>query len=244
MRRDGAVTGPTDTADLIGRAVVNSLERVFADVRLVRDAVLDAHAAVRPDGTGLTDADVTALRPALLDLLTRKGQLAVGMGFILEPGLIPATPLRLEWWQITGDGRRAGPTPLDADLNPDSLGFYDYAAAEWFAQPRRTGQRHVLGPYVDVHGTDRYMLTLTVPVLAGPGSPPAFLGVAGADVPVARFERLVLGGIGEVTGPVVVVNAERRVVLSTSARWLPGDLVADDGAGADLPHLPWRLVRA
>lgn len=229
------MTAPVDPAEVIGRAVVDSLEQVFADVQRIHDAVLLAYSE---GGSALIDADISALRPAVLDLLTRDNQLAVGMGFIVEPGLIPATPLRLEWWQVSGTGRRTGPTPLVADLNPESLGFYDYAAAEWFAQPRRTGRRHVLGPYVDVHGTDRYMLTLTVPVLAGA----KFLGVAGADVPVARFERLVLGGLGELTEPVVVVNAEGRVALSTSARWLPGDLVGPTVLGSELSGMPWRLV--
>src|SRR5690606_29758957 len=105
-------------------------------------------------------------------------------------------------------------------------GFYDYAAAEWFVVPQQRGRRHVVGPYVDVHGTDLYLLTLTMPIVADGH----FLGVAGADVPVARFETLVLRELGDVPsgGDLVVVNTEGRVVLSTSARWLIGSLAQPD----------------
>ena len=111
--------------------------------------------------------------------------------------------------------------------------------------PRRTGHRHVVGPYVDVHGTDRYLLTLTVPVVADG----EFLGVAGADVPVARFETLVLRELGDLAVDVVVVNPEDRVVLSTSARWLAGSLAAP-GALQDADRVrtvaladpPWQVV--
>ena len=44
---------------------------------------------------------------------------------------------------------------------------------------------------------------------------------------------------------VVVLNEEGRVVLSTSPRWLVGDLLDEPpsatGTAADVPGLPWRL---
>ncbi len=83
-------------------------------------------------------------------------------------------------------------------------GFYDYTATDWFDVPRRTGLRHVVGPYVDVHGTGRYLLTLTGPVLAAG----EFLGVVGADVPVSRFETHLLEVLGAVDG--AVLPAQRR----------------------------------
>jgi hypothetical protein len=226
-------------ATLIGTVV----ERVFHSVAAVRDNVLDAHRAARERGEPMAARDVTAMRDTLVDLLHRKREIAVGMGVIVAPGFLADQPLRLEWWQC--EPERGDPRRLEVDLNPHSVGFYDYAAAEWFVVPRRTGHRHVVGPYVDVHGTDRYLLTLTVPVVADG----EFVGVAGADVPVARFETLVLRELGDLAVDVVVVNPEDRVVLSTSARWLAGSLAAP-GALQDADRVrtvaladpPWQVV--
>src|SRR3712207_5886241 len=104
---------------------------------------------------------------------------------------------------------------------PASLDFYDYPATEWFDVPRRIRRRHVVGPYVDVHGTGRYLLTLTSPLLDDGD----FLGVVGADVPVNRFENHLLRALDPGVDPVLVLNGEGRVVLSTSPRWLVGDLL-------------------
>ncbi len=169
-----------------------------------------------------------ALGPAFVGPARRsRDEVAVGLGVILEPGTLASHPLRLEWWQrVPGSD---DPVPLEVDLHPDSLGFYDYVAADWFAVPRRTRARHVVGPYVDVHGTDGYMLTFTMPMeVAG-----RFVGVAGADVPVTRFESMVLGRLGD--DDAVLVNAEGRVVLSTSSRWITGCLLPEhrpDGSPA------------
>ncbi|GAA3080397.1 hypothetical protein GCM10010464_50610 [Pseudonocardia yunnanensis] len=226
-------------ATLIGTVV----ERVFHSVAAVRDGVLDAHRAARQRGEPMADRDVTAMRDTLVDLLRSKREIAVGMGVIVAPGFLADQPLRVEWWQC--EPERGDPRRLDVDLNPHSVGFYDYAAADWFVVPRRTGHRHVVGPYVDVHGTDRYLLTLTVPVVADG----EFVGVAGADIPVGRFETLVLRELGDLAVDVVVVNPEDRVVLSTSARWLAGSL-ATPAAMLDAARVrtvtladpPWQVV--
>jgi hypothetical protein len=204
------------------------VERVFRSVAEVRD---DLVAGYRAAGGRMCDADVTAVREPLRARLTREREVAVGMGVIVAPGLLVDRPLRMEWWQAEG--------LLEVDLNPASVGFYDYAAAEWFTVPRQTGRRHVVGPYVDVHGTDRYLLTLTLPVLADD----TFVGVAGADVPVARFETLVLRELGDLAADVVVVNTEDRVVLSTSPRWLVGDRADLENAPCHaLAEPDWRVL--
>ena len=178
----------------------------------------------------------------MLSLLARDGEIAVGMGLIMAPGLVSGSALRMEWWQQ--DSLRDMPTWLDVDLNPTSVDFYDYVSAEWFVVPRDTGRRHVVGPYVDVHGTGRYVLTLTMPVT----DDGEFLGVAGADVPVARLETHLLRRLGTTTADVVVVNRDRRVVLSSSPHWLTGALAEIGEAGStdvsdalDGSALPWRL---
>ena len=172
------------------------------------------------------ETDIDRLRPALLELLA-ENPTAVGLGVIFAPGLLPE-----RGWGSSGGSPRPTCPPrsrLEVDLRADSLDFYDYTAAEWFVLPQQTGMRHVAGPYVDVHGTDRYLLTFTEPIVADG----TFLGVAGADVPVARFETLVLQGLADMPMDMVVIGEEGRVVLSTWSRWLTGELLR--------PQMPLRI---
>jgi hypothetical protein len=217
----------------IADVVTAVVERVFACVADLHDAAL----AALGSGVPAVPAGAEDLEARARDLLAAPGQLAVGLGLVAAPA--PHRDVRLLWWQADPDGGRI--TALRPDLRPASLDFYDYTATDWFDVPRRTGRRHVVGPYVDVHGTGRYLLTLTAPLVDGE----EFLGVVGADVPVSRFENHLLRSLEPGADAVVVLNDEGRVVLSTSPRWLVGDLLAappgTSGAPVDVPGLPWRL---
>jgi hypothetical protein len=223
-------------ADRIAGLVAAEVERVFESVAALGDAALAALGA----GASAAEDGAAELETRARNLLAAPDQLAVGVGLVAAPA--PDRDVRLLWWQADPASGRI--TVLRPDLRPASLDFYDYTATEWFDVPRRTGERHVVGPYVDVHGTGRYLLTLTGPVHAGG----EFLGVVGADVPVNRFENRLLraldpGDPGDAA--VVVLNGDRRVVLSTSPRWLVGDLLdeppGDAVPAAAIAGVPWRL---
>jgi hypothetical protein len=220
----------TKQADRIGTAVSGVIEQVFAAVGIVHTAALRSLTGA---GTGSTLAEQVS------ELLREPGQLAVGLGLVAAPRPQLNSAMQLKWWQVDPTVDRL--TQLDPDLRPASLGYYDYTTTDWFDVPRRTGQRHVVGPYVDVHGTGRYLLTLTGPVADGG----EFLGVVGADVPVSGFESRLLRLLGAPRQPFVLVNEEGRVVLSTTPRWLVGDLVRAEeqlpGAGTPIAGVPWRL---
>ncbi|HEU5483749.1 MAG TPA: cache domain-containing protein [Microlunatus sp.] len=225
------------TAEQAAIVISQAVDRVFATVSRVRGLVLATHRAATERGDVLHERDIDRLRPSLLELLA-ENPTAIGLGVIFAPGLLPERGLGLEWWQSAPD--LSAPSRLEVDLRADSLDFYDYASAEWFVQPQQTGERHVAGPYVDVHGTDRYLLTFTEPVVAAG----TFLGVVGADVPVARFETLVLHGLADLPVDIVVIGEESRVVLSTRSRWLAGELLAPDATPdrIPLPGLTWQLA--
>jgi hypothetical protein len=221
-------------AAVIGRVV----ESVFDEVGTLHHAAVRCHRSARANGRRLRSRDLAGLAPLIGDTLTHPGQIAVGMGLILAPGLLADAPLHLEWWQR--ESVAVPPKPLRPDLDPASLGFYDYASAPWFAVPRRTGRRHVVGPYVDVHGTGHYVLTLTTPVV----DDGTFLGVVGADVTVRGFEFRLLRELPHEGTPVVVLNDEDRVVMSTSALNLTGSLLLDRDnttQGDVVPGLPWHV---
>jgi hypothetical protein len=216
-------------AGRVAAVVAAAVERVFACVADLQAAAL---VALGPGDAAVAGA--VELEARARGLLATRGQLAVGLGLVAAPR--PERDVRLLWWQAEPDGGRV--TALRPDLRPASLDFYDYTSTEWFDVPRRSGRRHVVGPYVDVHGTGRYLLTLTAPLL----DRGEFLGVVGADVPVNRFENHLLRALDPEVEAVVVRNEEGRVVLSTSPRWLVGDLVDVPGqARAEVPGVPWRL---
>ncbi|GFG50891.1 cache domain-containing protein [Mycolicibacterium agri] len=224
-----------ELAEHAARIITDVVERVFASAAAIRDVAVQQHRAAVARGEPMCERDIEPIRDLSRTLLART-EIEAGMGMIMAPGLLPAEPLRLEWWQR--DPNRPSPVWLDVDLNPASVDFYDYVAAEWFAVPRTTGRRHVTGPYVDVYGTDGYQLTLTMPVI----DDGEFLGVTGADVPVARFETHILRRLGSLCTDLVVVNSENRVVLSSSPRWLAGSLMTPDHAQAPRPALALELA--
>lgn len=234
-------TGRSVDPACFAAAAESLVERVFGAVGALRQQVLDRRLAAVERRERLQSKHIAELRPALLTLLEEHRDIVVGMGMIVAPGLLPHERRRLEWWQYPPG--RQDPAQLQVDLNPDSLGYYDYDTAEWFDVPRHTGRRHIVGPYVDALGTDRYLLTFTAPVVVDR----TFLGVVGADVPVSRFERHLLGAWGIPAGAeVVIINAQGRVVASNCARVLSGDLVSggvvpSSTVRLDLPDAPWQL---
>ncbi|MGL5852918.1 MAG: cache domain-containing protein [Phycicoccus sp.] len=223
----------TSAADRFTDAVATTVERVFRTVADVRSVVTTA----LEEDLG-QDGDAT-VRDAVARLLRRPGEIAVGLGLVAGPDGEPPgwRGSRVAWWQVDDGGEAR---PLRPDFKPTSTGFYDYTATPWFDVPRSSGNRFVCGPYVDVHGTGRYVLTLTEP-LRHSGQ---FVGVVGADVPVAAFENAVLREVGRAREPFVLLSQERRVVLSATTRWLVGQLVPEadlPGPGVAVPGVPWAV---
>ena len=155
------------------------------------------------------------------------------------------SPYWMEWW---GTDSRGNLEFVGHSLNPQRDNFYDYSARSWFSIPRDFGAAAVIGPYVDFGGINSYTYTVTisVPVLTARG----FAGVAGADILADKFERFLTGGQDQ--EPVVLANADLRVIASNTSAHLPGDLLqAEDLASwtrldlaSDLftPGRSWQLA--
>ena len=118
------------------------VERVFDAVERLRGHVLDRWSSVITLQEPLRGKDIAGLRDGVLELLAEQRDLVVGMGLIVTPGLLPDEQRRLEWWQYVPGHRE--PAALRVDLNPDSMGFYEYESADWFAIPRSSGRRRTL----------------------------------------------------------------------------------------------------
>jgi len=100
------------------------------------------------------------------------------------------------------------------------------------------------GPYFDYRGTDRYAVTLAVPVLADG----RFVGVAGADIPLSHLEADILPSLRHLTRRAALINHERRVVTAntphfvTGARLQPDELAAAIQVIDVVADLGWKLV--
>jgi hypothetical protein len=182
-------------------------------------------AAALPVGRRPELAELAAVRPLALAQLRRADELVVGSGLVAAPDLIADAPWHLAWWTADADRRIA---PLRVVSDPARDGFRDYTLLEWWTVPRRTGRRHITGPYVDYLCTDAYTLTFTVPVRRADGSMAA---VVGSDVYVARAERFLLPALRALGRPATVVNPAGRVVVSTHPGHATGSLVRATPAG-------------
>ncbi|TXK42326.1 hypothetical protein [Nonomuraea sp. C10] len=216
--------------------VADRVHTIVADIFRSLDRILAGVVACYRASGSFASADLAAVRPEIFACLGGRREVLAGAGVIVAPGVLADRRRWLEWWQAPPE---QDPIFLDVDLDPESLDFYDYTAAEWFAVPERTRRRHIVGPYVDFGGTDTYMLTFTTPAEVDG----RFLGVVGADVRAARFEALLLGVLAASPTQITLVNGEGRVVVTNSPRLPAGSLLLDPGPDRHpLPELPWSIV--
>lgn len=185
-----------------------------------------------------------SIEPHCRDLLAQHEVPLAGAGFVAARGLLGDAPFWLEWWTADPSVGVDSCRRLAAETDPTSVGFRDYTELPWFENPRRSGELHVTGPYVDYVCTDQHTLTTTQPVRrAG-----EFAGVVGVDVLAATMEALLQPALDEAGSTCVVVNRVGRVVAASDPHWVAGDLVRGlplDGwfaAGSGGPADGWSFV--
>jgi hypothetical protein len=214
--------------------LVDELEQVFGAL----DSLAGQFCALCRSGRPGRE-DLAPLRPAIFELLHAHRGLVAGAGIITAPDLLRDAPRWLEWWFTNATGT---PESLRINLDPAAPDFFDYTTADWYATPLVSMARRVAGPYVDYACTNEYAITLSTPVPDGD----ELLGVAAADVLVSSLETRVLPALTGFDQPVVLANADGRVIASNSPRWAPGMRVAVDGATASpdpgSPLRSWVLV--
>lgn len=134
----------------------------------------------------------------------------VGAGFVAAPGILADAQWYLSWWQ--GEDRE--------QLDSTRYVSVDYTSNEWFRVPAETGAPHIAGPYVDYLCTRENALTIAVPASNDHG----FVGVVGADILVRDFEAAILHAFQGTEA--VLINGERRLVVSADPTLAPGTLIA------------------
>ncbi|MGY1946027.1 cache domain-containing protein [Nocardia asiatica] len=227
------------TVESLAHAVTELADEVYRSLEIIATGLttlwtgLPAQSRHAPRST-----DLEPLRETIVGELEQRGNLFESAGAVMADGVLADRPRHLEWWSL--DAQR-GPQRLILELNPHSEYFYDYAEMEWFVIPRDQNRRWVFGPGLDYACTDQYICTFATPVTVPSGT---FLGIAGADVPVASIEEALLPRFRAAGQRVVLVNSEGRVIMGTDPEFTTGSKTRRmDRSAAAVPveGTPWSL---
>jgi hypothetical protein len=216
------------------------IERVFAELSVLATVATDVVTACVTSSKRLQSSDLSVLSSVADGTLNRYSLLG-GAGVVMAPGFLEDAERYLEWRQLGRDGR---PRPLLLDVDPQSEDPYDYWEMEWFRIPRDENRRMVGGPYFDYRGADRFGLTFALPLhVAG-----EFIGVAGADVPLAQLEPAFLPILRSLPRRAVLVNHESRVIEANTPEFAIGARVRPSAESSSVlvrevvEDLGWKLI--
>ncbi|WP_062314216.1 cache domain-containing protein [Demequina rhizosphaerae] len=203
-----------EMADVLGA----SLAPLFAEVSDWRDRLEGVLSGGDARAADVDEAVEWLVAPSLAD-----SRPTLGAGFVAAPGFLEDAPWHLAWWASAANGVGLGGRPgtlrrLVSIEDPLDESFHDYTRLEWWRGAVLGRGAYLAGPYVDYLCTDELTLTLTMPVEADG----RVAGVVGADLSVARLERLTDGVIGAASVPAVLGTAAGRVIAATDAAVEPG----------------------
>ena len=151
-------------------------------------------------------------------------QLVEGCGYLAAPDALVDARLHESWWEI--EGGTVLPHSLDFDSHSED--FYDYSIKDFFRIPADTHDFCLVGPYVDYLGTNHYIVTMAVPVLAASG----FVGTVGVDIPLELLQQKLIDDLPERVMRLALVTNKRRVVLSTVSTVEAGAILRDPDLAA------------
>lgn len=206
-----------DPLTLCARQVDATLGTIFSQVRQLVEETQALWQAVQAEGREPTAKDLATLRPAIDEQLLTTGAFGCGGGVIAAPNALADREMHLEWWYLADGGKTL---PLRPNFDRRRENFYDYTQMPWYNRPRDTGKSVVEGPYVDLYGTNMYVLTFTMPILVQG----RFIGVAGLDLSLHNVERLLVRSLMRLEDEAVLIAADGRVIASNTANWMVGDL--------------------
>jgi len=235
MRMARAKASAKDVQQIV-LELAEPIERVFAEIRILATVTADVLNGIVSGGRRPESTDLGVLASVAEGTITRYTLLG-GAGVVMNPGFLGDVQCYLEWRQLGRDGR---PRALVLDVDPDSADPYDYWEMEWFRIPRDDARRMVGGPYFDYRGADRFGLTFAVPVeVSG-----EFVGIAGADVPLAQLEPELLPILRRLPRRAALINHENRVITANTPHYAIGARVkVTEGVCHDVvSDLGWKLI--
>lgn len=157
-----------------------------------------------------------------------------GCGLIFAHSALGTEDGRLEWWVREEESRFAR---YSFGVVPGADRYYDYEQQEWFLRAFFEGAQAAVGPYIDYLGVESYVVTCTVPAEVGGKR----VGAVGNDIQLSDLETALVPILCACEHDVVILNRHGSVLVSNTAKYLPGELVAQLPEGTELvpldPHL-------
>lgn len=167
----------------------------------------------------------------------------LGMGFLPNPRTLAGT--KVCWWYNSGNIPN-GPTslrPLTVGFQPEAMDFYDVTATEWWRNAVESNGAVASGPFVDISGTDAYVVTFSRSVCVGS----ELMGVVAADVTVAMLQQLCQNDLLDMPRPTSVISRDGMVIATNAGALLGGAIdssIAGPRLGTAIRGTPWLLTRA
>jgi hypothetical protein len=212
-----SVVSENDSLTVCARQLNSTVGLIFSQVRQLVDVTIELWERVQSEGRQPVSKDLALLRPAIDEQLLSTGAFGCGGGVIVDPGCLADREMHLEWWYLADGGKTL---PLRPNFDRRRENFYDYTNMPWYSRPRDSGSGSVEGPYVDLYGTNMYVLTFTMPIIVSGN----FIGVAGLDLSLHNVERMLIRSLMKLDNEAVLISTDGRVIASNTANWMVGDL--------------------
>ncbi|AIL63347.1 cache domain-containing protein [Pseudomonas alkylphenolica] len=216
-----------------------ALSKVFEQLDSLAEQVVTVWDALAAEGRKPTSKDLAFLQATLEERLSSNDTYIHGTGVVLEPGELADQEFFLEWFYRPASGKIA---PMMLNFNRQSESFYNYQGMPWFTRPKLTLQASVEGPFVDLYGTELYILAFSLPILAGG----RFVGVAAADIAMHEFDQLLTRCLLRMQNEAFIINGEGRIVAANSTNWFVGNMASRPAAAKVHKLKPlsidWSLV--
>lgn len=204
-----------DAVATAAATIATAVDDVFVALDQLGGRLAAAWQATAGRERAFDSADLALLQTDVFTMLDDQPEFD-SAGFVLAEGTLADRRRHLDWWHRTETG---GYEFLVLDLDPETVDSYDYYAMEWFVAAIEEQRRFVSGPLIDLPCADVYIMTFSSPVVVGG----RVLGIAGADVAVARFEARIVPPLRSLPQRAVLVNRERRVIASNGAGHTTGE---------------------
>lgn len=214
-----SVTGSCSLS-ICAQQLDETLKTTFSQVRHLAEAAQAIWERIEADGRQPTAKDLASLRPTINQKLLAPGAFSCGGGVVVKPSSLADREMYIEWWYLAAAGKTL---PLNPSFDQHRTSYYDYTKMPWYIRPKSTGFGAVEGPYIDLYGTNMYVLTFTVPILAQG----RFVGVAGLDLPLHSIERRLLQCLLHLKDETILISHDDRIIASNTANWMVGDLFSD-----------------
>jgi len=197
--------------------IASWFDNVFCELDMLSTRISSSMIEAKGPRHRFVEADLKVVKPITRAFLA-KHPFVEAAGVILAPGIIDEHRGTIEWWR-NDDESASGKVIFN--LTPDAGSFYDFENLTWFGNAVRTGARAITGPHVDFGGLDQYIMTLTAALQLGDGT----IGMVGCDAEVRDIEAVLVPLLRRIPGDAALINADNRVVLGNSGRFLVGNRV-------------------